>query len=146
MGKGTAEEPYLLPWDVLVSAQRVYNPREGLDELPGWASHFDGKPIEITGYVAFPFMAGSADECLLMLNQWDGCCIGLPPTPYDAVEVHLREQVDTRGGMLNHGTLRGTLKIDPYVINGWLVGLYVLEDAGFAESGRAGQMPAHEAR
>lgn len=145
-GAGTPESPFLMPWDVLISTQRVYRPREGLDTLPAWTEPADGKPVEITGYVAFPFMAASADECLLMLNQWDGCCLGVPPTPYDAVEVRLAGPVDTRGGMLNHGTLRGTLRVDPYVMNGWLVGLYVLEDARFVEADRRGQMPPHEPR
>ena len=35
-------------------------------------------------------IVGEVNEALVMLNQWDGCCIGVPPTPYDAVEVRLR--------------------------------------------------------
>ena len=48
-------------------------------------------------------MAESADASLMMLNQWDGCCIGVPPTPYDAIEVKLKEAAKaTRGSNHRH--------------------------------------------
>ena len=64
-----------------------------------------------------------------MLNQWDGCCIGVPPTPFDAIEVGLTEAV-MRGPKhsISFGTITGRLKVGPYLIEDWLVGLYLLEE------------------
>src|SRR6185312_2355355 len=90
-GKGTKEEPYKATWDQLVSAQDDYVPKDGRNDIPSRIAMLSGKWVELTGYVAFPVMADSQDACLSMMNQWDGCCIGIPPTPYDAVEVHLKD-------------------------------------------------------
>jgi hypothetical protein len=76
-------------------------------------------------------MVSETKELLVMLNQWDGCCIGVPPTPYDAIEVKLTEPAK-RGGKhatFNYGTVEGRLKVEPYLVENWLVGLYLLEDA-----------------
>jgi hypothetical protein len=88
----------------------------------------DGKWIEITGYVAFPLMVDAPDECLSMMNQWDGCCIGVPPTPYDAVEVRLTEPVSGNARLTTYGTVRGRFKVDPHLVGGWLVGLYLMDE------------------
>src|SRR5262249_37925267 len=86
-GKGTKAEPYQIPWDFLASAEETYKPRLGQKNLPDRLSLVKDKYVKVTGYVAFPIMAQEPDEMLAMLNQWDGCCIGVPPTPYDAIEV-----------------------------------------------------------
>jgi hypothetical protein len=31
--------------------------------------------------------------------------------------------------MFNFGGVRGTLKVDPYLVENWLVGLYILDNA-----------------
>lgn len=130
-GSGTKEDPYRLPWSLLVSAARVYEPREGRNELPERVTFLNGKWVQMDGFIAFPLMAESSDELLFMLNQWDGCCIGVPPSPFDAVEVTLVAPVKMEGGIniFNYGTITGKLKVDPYVVNNWLVGLYLMEDA-----------------
>jgi hypothetical protein len=64
-----------------------------------------------------------------MLNQWDGCCIGVPPTPYDAIEVRLASEI--RGWTkhtINFGSIEGILRVEPYLVENWLVGLYLIED------------------
>ena len=77
-----------------------------------------------------PVVAPTASECLLMLNQWDGCCIGVPPTPYDAVEVRLAtEMKGWKRHTINFGTIEGTFKVEPYLVENWLVGLYLFENA-----------------
>ncbi|MEM1330597.1 MAG: hypothetical protein AAGG07_08560 [Planctomycetota bacterium] len=131
-GSGTAEDPYVVPWDLLLSASKTYRPKLDMRKLPSWAELFDGKRVRIKGYVAFPFMVTETDEMLVMLNMWDGCCIGVPPTPYDAIEVKLAEKVDpSPGGHMNTpiGMVEGTFKADPYVVNDWLIGLYLMDDA-----------------
>lgn len=128
-GKGTAADPYQLPWPLITSADETYNPRLGKTRIPQRVTMFDGAYVEIDGYTAFPLGATAATEMLVMLNQWDGCCIGVPPTAYDAVEVKLAQPPSREQRLATHGTLRGKLKVDPYEDGGWLLGLYVLQDA-----------------
>lgn len=128
-GEGTPEKPYIISWDALTALANEYKPREGKSIVPAWIKALDGKTVELTGFIAFPIIAPSADECLLMLNQWDGCCIGVPPTPYDAVEVTLAKPWDLSSNMINFAKVTGTFRTDPYLVNGWLVGLYVMEGA-----------------
>lgn len=129
-GKGTAESPYVLDWGVLVSAQRVYQPRdEDKRELPAWAGALAGKRVRLTGHLLLPLTATGTDELLIMQSPWDGCCIGVPPTPYDAVEVRLSSALDVSRGSPSYGSLEGTFKVDPYIVSDWLLGLYLLEEA-----------------
>lgn len=128
-GSGTKDDPYRLSWDLLVSAQEVYKPRMGQKRLPERVTMLNGKYIELDGYVAFPITAASPKEALVMLNQWDGCCIGTPPTAYDAIEVKLSAAATPQQRFMTHGSIRGRFKVDPYEDGGWLLGLYLLEDA-----------------
>ncbi len=128
-GKGTEAEPYKVMWDQLVSAQDEYVPKDGRKEIPGRIGMLDGKWVEITGYIAFPLMVDTPDECLSMMNQWDGCCIGVPPTPYDAIEVRLTKAVEGNARMTTYGTVKGLFKVDPHLVGGWLVGLYAMDRA-----------------
>ncbi|GJM18622.1 MAG: hypothetical protein DHS20C14_08350 [Phycisphaeraceae bacterium] len=129
LGKGTKEKPYVVDWGVLTSAMRIYEPRKNKTEMPAWAEVFEGKRVRLTGYLLLPMTGTGSDELLVMQNQWDGCCIGVPPTPYDAVEVRLTESLDTSRGAPGFGSIEGTFKTDPYIVSGWLLGLYLLEDA-----------------
>ncbi|MEM9066419.1 MAG: hypothetical protein AAGB51_13120 [Planctomycetota bacterium] len=129
-GSGTEEDPYVTDWQLLMSASRVYKPKDDKLELPGWVKLFEGKRVKVQGFLAAPLFGGETDEILSMLNQWDGCCIGVPPTPYDAIEVKLSEPVPVFGLHASPtGTVVGVFRTDPYVVNDWLVGLYLMEDA-----------------
>ena len=59
----------------------------------------------------------------------------MPPTPYDAIEVKLLEPArrSTGHATFSLGGVRGRLRADPYLVENWLVGLYVLEDASMIE-------------
>lgn len=129
-GEGTEESPYEVTWDLLLSAAETYQPRLGMDDIPKRIDMLHGKRVRISGYLMFPTAALQATELLVMLNQWDGCCLGTMPSPYDALEVQLSTPVSQANRQfLNYGTVEGTLLIDPYLINDWLIGLYLLEDA-----------------
>jgi hypothetical protein len=128
-GKGTRAEPYEITWDFLVSAEETYKPRLGQKRLPDRLSIVKDKYVRINGYVAFPIMAQEPDEMLAMLNQWDGCCIGVPPTPYDAIEVKLRKAAEKDDRFAVYGTVEGRLGVDPYLVKDWLIGLYTMDDA-----------------
>ncbi len=145
-GSGTAEDPHVVSWEALQAVRHEYAPQKGRKEVPAWIRILDGKHVRLTGYFLLPMASDGADELLVMLNQWDGCCIGVPPTPYDAVEVKLRERFRPRPGQpATYGSVEGLLKVEPYLAGDWLLGLYVLEDArivgvpGAAGQARAGQ-------
>lgn len=128
-GAGTPEDPYVVPWDLFTSAEEVYKPQQGKKELPGRIMMFDGKFVRIAGYVAYPMFVEQPRELLSMLNQWDGCCIGIPPTPYDAIEVKLAKVATAKERLATYGTVEGKLGVKPYLAGDWLVGLYLMEDA-----------------
>jgi hypothetical protein len=128
-GEGTAEKPYEIAWEFLVSTSETYKPRLGQKKLPDWLELINNKYVRITGFIAFPLMAQSPDEMLVMLNQWDGCCIGVPPTPYDAVEIKLKNAVRGDDRLKTFGTVEGLFSVDPYLVKDWLIGLYLMKDA-----------------
>lgn len=127
-GAGTVERPYVLDWPVLTGVGREYKPEKGMDELPEWLTALEGKRVRLTGHIVLPLVAKATDELLLTMNPWDGCCVGVPPTPYDALEVSLSEAVSMSGASM-YGAMEGTFRVDPYIVDGWLLGLYLLEDA-----------------
>lgn len=136
-GSGTEADPYRVSWECLISAQETYVPRLSETSLPERIAMLDGKVVRMEGFVAFPLLAPQANELILMLNQWDGCCIGVPPTPYDAIEVKLAEPVKATGGhkSFSYGSVTGTFKVEPFLIDNWLAGLYLLEDAHYDADG-----------
>jgi hypothetical protein len=133
-GTGAKASPYEVTWDYLVSAQESYQPRLGKKKLPDRLTLLSGKWVKITGNVAFPVMAQEPTEMLVMLNQWDGCCIGVPPTPYDAVEVKLSRAAEGKDRLVTYGTVTGKMTVEPYLVKDWLVSLYAMDDAAVARS------------
>jgi len=92
----------------------------------------DGTYIEISGYYSTAVRVARAKNLLLTLNRWDGCCIGLPPTPFDAIDVTMREPIQLQGlHVFRFGTFRGRLAVSVFEAGGFLLGLYRLEDATF---------------
>ncbi len=129
-GAGTKENPYEITWELLVSASDTYIPRLGEKVIPQRIAMLNGKHVRISGFIAFPLVTTESDECLVMLNQWDGCCIGVPPSPYDAIEVKLATPADnSKRHVVRVGTIEGILHIDPYLVERWLVGLYTMDEA-----------------
>ncbi len=139
-GRGTDSSAYVLSWDLLRRVQREYDPKKDLDDLPEWLSALDGKRVVIEGNTLVALVASETKELLVMQNPWDGCCIGVPPTPYDAVEVKLNNPVTFGYSATGYGSIKGTMRIDPYVVSGWLLGLYVIEDASYT-SGEGVELP-----
>ncbi len=144
-GKGTKAAPYKIDWEMLVAVQREYQPRLGQTEIPEWIAVLNGKTVTIRGYALLPMGMSSLSELLVMLNQWDSCCIGVPPTPFDAIEVRLAQNLSNTAqsmfshtGALSFGDITGTFKVDPYIVQGYLLGLYLMEDAEANLLGPAG--------
>lgn len=133
LGAGTAADPYRVSWECLQSAQDTYVPRLGETRIPERIAMLNDSFVRMEGYLAFPLLSAEAKEVLIMFNQWDGCCIGVPPTPYDSIEVKLSESIPNtkRHASFTFGAITGRFKVDPYLRDNWLVGLYLLEDASF---------------
>ncbi len=130
-GAGTPSRPYVIDWQVLRSVAREYNPKQGQDRVPEWVMQLSGKHVRVEGNTLLPVVAASTDELLVMQNPWDGCCVGVPPTPYDAIEVKLAKMTRMGNSPTGFGQVEGTFKVDPYIVQGWLLGLYVIESASF---------------
>lgn len=141
-GKGTEAEPFELPWDLLVDAQRVYGARQtpgAEDPLPTWTLALDGAHVRLKGFLMLPMTGNDGiSELLLMRNQWDGCCVGLPPTAFDAVEVSLGEVAKIDRWTTNYGSLVGRFEVDPFLSGGWVIGLWLMKDAKFEDTSGVG--------
>ncbi len=137
-GSGTKEDPYILNWELLVSASETFQPRLSKMRIPERIAMLDGKHVRVTAYIAFPILAATANEMLSMRNMWDGCCIGVPPTPYDAIEVRLKTAATGGDRFMSFGTVEGRFVVDPYVKGNWLLGLYMMEDSVLTQAKEAG--------
>ena len=130
-GSGTQADPFLVDWVTLRAIERAFNPKKGKDELPAWLDVLDGKHVRIKGNTLVPVIATTTRELLVMQNPWDGCCIGIPPSPYDAIEVELDHDVDFGSSAVGYGIVEGIFILDPYVVDGWVLGLYMIEEASY---------------
>jgi hypothetical protein len=130
-GKGTFEDPYRVSWECLASVSDTFIPRLKEYEIPQRVAMLHNKWLRIDGYLWFPLMLSETKALVVMLNQWDGCCIGVPPSPYDAIEVKLLEAARRTGGhaTFQFGGVKGKFKLDPYLPDDFLAGLYVLDDS-----------------
>ncbi len=130
-GSGTENDPFVLDWVTMRSVERGYNPRQGKEVLPDWLELLDERFVRITGNTLVPVIATTTREVLVMQNPWDGCCIGIPPSPYDAIEVTLNHDVDFGNSAVGYGTVEGVFLLDPYVVDGWVLGLYLIEEGTY---------------
>lgn len=131
-GNGSASDPYIITWELLTSASEYIDPARGAKTPPPWVRLLDGTYIEISGYYSSAIRVSFAKNLLLTLNRWDGCCIGVPPTPFDAIDIAMREPLSMRGLHLTRfGTFRGLLRVELIETAGFVLGLYRLEDGTF---------------
>jgi hypothetical protein len=130
-GKGTQESPYVVSWDFLLSAMDTYQPRNGQNQMPQRIAMLDGKWVTVEGFFIFPLASTEVKQSIIAMNRWDGCCIGVPPTAYDAIEATLLEPMalNRTQHQILYGQATGIFRVDPYVIDSWLVGLYLLDGA-----------------
>jgi hypothetical protein len=131
LGEGSKENPYVVTWEILTSADADFDPQAGKKQIPYRIAMLHDRYVKLGGFIAFPMNMQQPKELLLMLNQWDGCCIGVPPTPYDAIEVVLDKTVEGEDRFATTGSLLGKFQVKPYVVGDWLVGLYVMDRGDF---------------
>ncbi len=134
-GSGVERDPYRITWDLLTSAAETISAEEKRWVLPGRLAALDGSWVQISGYWAPPLQQFQTREIMVMLNRWDGCCIGRPPTAYDCMDVRLAAPMAVTGQHLfRYGTVRGRLRIAPFAAGPYLLGLYELQDATLESS------------
>jgi len=132
IGNGSPDDPYRISWEILTSAGPYIDAAQKALTPPPWVRVLDGTTVEISGYYSTAVRVTMARNLLLTLNRWDGCCIGLPPTPFDAIDMTMRQPMSMQGlHLFRFGTFRGRLTIAPFETGGFLLGLYKLEDTTF---------------
>ena len=130
-GNGTERDPFTISWELLASARDTIDAEAGAITPPPHIELLDGAWVRIDGYYSSPLITETVQEVLVTLNRWDGCCIGLPPTPFDCIETGLKHPIDLKSKhLVRFGTVTGRMKIQPFAIGTWLMGLYCLEEAG----------------
>jgi hypothetical protein len=133
-GAGTEQDPFVISWPLVFSASETIDAAAGAMTAPGHIDFLNGQWVQISGYLAPPLWGEQTSELLVMKNRWDGCCIGLPPTPFDCIEASLAAPLKLGAQhTISFGTVRGRLVVEPFKAGAFLLGLYRLQDASIAE-------------
>lgn len=131
-GNGSASDPYVISWELLTSASEFIDLSQNARTAPPWVRLLDGTYVQISGYYSTAVRVSVAKNLLLTLNRWDGCCIGVPPTPFDAIDITMRDPLAMGGlHLIRFGTFRGQLRVEPVEAATYLLSFYRLEDATF---------------
>ena len=130
LGSGTELDPYRITWDLLKSAYETMDLNGSRVTPPKRLEMLNGTYVQISGYLAPPLWGQETKELLVMLNRWDGCCVGLPPTPFDCIEAQLAVPMKLGAAhTISYGTIRGKFIVEPFKAGTFLIGLYRLEDS-----------------
>lgn len=97
--------------------------------VPDDIQALDGRWVTITGNVLIPWVEQKVTQFVLAKNPWDGCCLGIPPGPYDSVSVRLREGSHLKDRFSAVQTLSGRFRVELERSEGYVTGLYKLVDA-----------------
>ena len=130
LGSGTELDPYRVTWELLKSAYETMDLNGSRVTPPKRLEMLNGTYVQISGYLAPPLWGQETLELLVLLNRWDGCCIGLPPTPFDCIEAQLSAPMKLGAAhTISYGTIRGKFIVEPFKAGTFLIGLYRLEEA-----------------
>ncbi|MSR34057.1 MAG: hypothetical protein EXS12_04570 [Phycisphaerales bacterium] len=130
LGSGTELDPYRVTWELLKSAHENMDLNGPRATPPKRLEMLNGTYVQISGYLAPPLWGHETKELLVLFNRWDGCCIGLPPTPFDCIEAQLGAPMKLGAAhTISYGTIRGKFIVEPFKAGTFLIGLYRLEEA-----------------
>ena len=130
LGSGTELDPYRVTWELLKSAYETMDLNGPRTTPPKRLEMLNGTYVQISGYLAPPLWGQETKELLVLFNRWDGCCIGLPPTPFDCIEAQLSAPMKLGAAhTISYGTIRGKFIVEPFKAGTFLIGLYRLEEA-----------------
>ncbi len=127
-GKGTADEPYQLLWELLLSAQRNFEGSNAENTLPRHVQFLDGKFVVLNGVTVRSAETGPAMEFVLTDMQMDNCPVCRARSIFATVAVKLKAAERMERGALNTYTIRGQFRAAPARDNGFLLGVYFLDD------------------
>ena len=129
-GSGSEQDPFVIGWPLLFSANETIDAKADRMAVPPRIDFLNGQWVQISGFLAPPLWGVQTKELLVMKNRWDGCCIGLPPTPFDCIEAELATPIKLGSQhTISFGVIRGRLVVSPFKAGGFLIGLYRLESA-----------------
>ena len=129
-GSGSEQDPFVIGWPLLFSANETIDAKADRLAVPPRIDFLNGQWVQISGFLAPPLWGVQTKELLVMKNRWDGCCIGLPPTPFDCIEAELATPIKLGAQhTISFGVIRGRLVVSPFKAGGFLIGLYRLESA-----------------
>lgn len=128
-GQGTAADPYVVTWDLLLSASETFAPADGRWEVPRRLKWLDGKQLQVKGFVTSPTRATTSDHVLLTWSAQDACCQGPPANPCQAIEVKLERSITLETHVLIGVTVEGTFKVHPRMAGGLRMSLFHFENA-----------------
>ena len=133
-GSGSEQDPFVIGWPLLFSANETIDAKADRMAVPPRIDFLNGQWVQISGFLAPPLWGVQTKELLVMKNRWDGCCIGLPPTPFDCIEAELATPIKLGAQhTISFGVIRGRLVVSPFKAGGFLIGLYRLELAQLAD-------------
>ncbi len=103
---------------------------EGADiRVPEDVRALDGRWVTLTGNLLVPWAESEVTRFVLAKNPWDGCCLGIPPGPYDSVAVELRVGKKLADRYSSVQTISGRFRVQLERSEGYVTGLYKLVDA-----------------
>ncbi len=114
---------------LLESVGKPIGEAKTLDDIPKEVRDMDGKEVLLMGHLLVPYASGTVREFLIAKYPWDGCCMGVPPTIYTAVEVVLSKGQRLSDPTAPLVTVRGRFVVSPQFIDGYPTGLYKIEEA-----------------
>jgi len=127
-GKGTADDPYQLQWELLLSAQRNFDEPTAENALPKHIQFLDGKFVVLNGVTVRSAETGPAAEFVLTDMQMDNCPVCKARSIFATVAVKLKSAERMERGALNTYTVRGHFRAALVRDNGFLLGVYFLDD------------------
>ncbi len=128
-GEGTADQPFTLAWDLLLSAQSGVDSAAETTELPARIKYLDGKEVIVTGFTVKSIVNGPSSDFVLNDRQMDNCPLCRARSVFATVQVKLKTPENIERGALHVFTVRGRFKAAPVVDEGArLYGVYSIEN------------------
>ncbi len=127
-GAGTPADPLHPNWDLLLSAQEVYDAANGRWDLPPRLELLAGRTVQIVGHMTTPVHAPVTDRLLLTWSPLDACH-GQDVPPCQGIEVQLDQPVDYDPHAKTVLTVVGVFSLDARRERGWKSAVFHLDHA-----------------
>lgn len=80
--------------------------------IPAAIASLSDTKITVTAYIAGNVMLPVSGSCLLLARDfWDGCCVGVPPSPFNAIPAQLATDSPQPEPWLQQAVFQGRLRI-----------------------------------